>query len=376
MPQAPLYLDYNATAPLRPEAREAMLAALAEPGNPSSIHAFGRRARAVKETARARVAALVGAEPAEILFTSGGTEANNLALARAPAASLIVSALEHDSVLAPAQTLARVGGKPVYILPALPSGLVDLAALERLLAEAPRPALVALMLANNETGAIQPVAEAQALVRAAGGLLLVDAIQAAGKLAVRFSGLQADMMSLSAHKLGGPTGIGALVLRGDLAIEALQLGGGQELGRRAGTENLSGIAGFGAAAEAAGRDIGHMATIAAWRDGFEAAIRAAAADAVIHAGGVARLPNTSCIGMPGVAAELQVMAFDLAGLAVSAGSACSSGKMKPSHVLSAMGCSEAAAREAVRFSFGWNSAAEDASRAAEAWIALYRRKRG
>lgn len=375
MPQAPLYLDYNATAPLRPEAREAMLAALAEPGNPSSIHAFGRRARAVKETARARVAALVGAEPAEILFTSGGTEANNLALARAPAASLIVSALEHDSVLAPAQTLARVGGKPVYILPALPSGLVDLAALERLLAEAPRPALVALMLANNETGAIQPVAEAQTLVRAAGGLLLVDAIQAAGKLAVRFSGLQADMMSLSAHKLGGPTGIGALVLRGDLAIEALQLGGGQELGRRAGTENLSGIAGFGAAAEAAGRDIGHMATIAAWRDGFEAAIRAAA-DAVIHAGGVARLPNTSCIGMPGVAAELQVMAFDLAGLAVSAGSACSSGKMKPSHVLSAMGSGEAAAREAVRFSFGWNSAPDDAGRAAEAWIALYRRKRG
>ncbi|MEL3892720.1 cysteine desulfurase family protein [Ferrovibrio sp. MS7] len=381
MPQAPLYLDYNATAPLRPEAREAMLAALAEPGNPSSIHAFGRRARAVKETARARVAALVGAEPAEILFTSGGTEANNLALARAPAASLIVSALEHDSVLAPAQTLARVGGKPVYILPALPSGLVDLAALERLLAEAPRPALVALMLANNETGAIQPVAEAQALVRAAGGLLLVDAIQAAGKLAVRFSGLQADMMSLSAHKLGGPTGIGALVLRGDLAIEALQLGGGQELGRRAGTENLSGIAGFGAAAEAAQRDLGqgdlgHMATIAAWRDSFEAAVRAAAADAVIHAGGVARLPNTSCIGMPGVAAELQVMAFDLAGLAVSAGSACSSGKMKPSHVLSAMGSGEAAAREAVRFSFGWNSAPDDAGRAAEAWIALYRRKRG
>lgn len=376
MPQAPLYLDYNATAPLRPEAREAMLAALAEPGNPSSIHAFGRRARAVKEAARAQIAALVGAEPAEILFTSGGTEANNLALARAPAASLIVSALEHDSVLAPAHALARVGGKPVYTLPALPSGLVDLAALERLLAEAPKPALVALMLANNETGAIQPVAEAQALVRAAGGLLLVDAIQAAGKLALNFSGLQADMISLSAHKLGGPTGIGALVLRGDLAIEALQLGGGQELGRRAGTENLAGIAGFGAAAEAAGRDLGHMAAIAAWRDSFEAAVRAAAADAVIHAGGVARLPNTSCIGMPGVAAELQVMAFDLAGLAVSAGSACSSGKMKPSHVLSAMGCSEAAAREAVRFSFGWNSAPDHAGQAAEAWIALYRRKRG
>ncbi|WP_428246535.1 cysteine desulfurase family protein [Ferrovibrio sp.] len=372
MPQAPLYLDYNATAPLRPEAREAMLAALLEPGNPSSIHAFGRRARSVKEAARAQLAALVGAEPAEILFTSGGTEANNLALARAPAASLIVSALEHDSVLAP----ARVGGRPVYFLPALPSGLVDLCALERLLAEAPKPALVALMLANNETGAIQPVAEAQALVRAAGGLLLVDAIQAAGKMAVNFSALQADMISLSAHKLGGPTGIGALVLRGDLAIEALQLGGGQELGRRAGTENLSGIAGFGAAAEAARRDLGQMATIAAWRDGFEAAIRAAAPDAVIHAGSVARLPNTSCIGMPGVAAELQVMAFDLAGLAVSAGSACSSGKMKPSHVLSAMGCDEATAREAVRFSFGWNNAPGDAQRAAEAWIALYRRKRG
>lgn len=377
MSRSPLYLDYNATAPLRPEAREAMLAALAEPGNPSSIHAFGRRARSRMEAARAAVAALVGAEPAEILFTSGGTEANNLALAATPAASLIVSALEHDSVLAPARVGAeKLPGRPLYILPALPSGLIDLAALERLLAEAPRPALLALMLANNETGVVQPVAEAGELVRAAGGLLLVDAVQAAGKMALDFSRLQADMMSLSGHKLGGPAGSGALVLRGDLAIVAQQAGGGQELGRRAGTENLAGIAGFGAAAAAARRDLGRMADLAALRDAFEATIRAACQEVVVHGASAPRLPNTSCLGMPGVAAELQVMAFDLAGIAVSAGAACSSGKMRPSHVLQAMGQSEAAAREAVRFSFGWTSQPEDADRAAQAWIALYRRKRG
>ncbi|MBP7065133.1 cysteine desulfurase family protein [Ferrovibrio sp.] len=377
MSRSPLYLDHNATAPMRPEAREAMLAALAEPGNPSSIHAFGRRARSRMEAARAAVAALVGAEPAEILFTSGGTEANNLALEATPAASLIVSALEHDSVLAPARVgVEKRPDRPLYILPALPSGQIDLAALERLLAEAPRPALLALMLANNETGVVQPVAEAGELVRAAGGLLLVDAVQAAGKLAVDFSRLQADMMSLSGHKLGGPAGSGALVLRGDLAIVAQQVGGGQELGRRAGTENLAGIAGFGAAAAAARRDLGRMADLAAMRDAFEATIRAACQEVVVHGASAPRLPNTSCLGMPGVAAELQVMAFDLAGIAVSAGAACSSGKMRPSHVLRAMGQSEPAAREAVRFSFGWTSQPEDADRAAQAWIALYRRKRG
>ena len=385
MSRLPIYLDHNATAPLRPEAREAMLAALSEPGNPSSIHAFGRRARSRMEAARAQIAGLVGAEPAEILFTSGGTEANNLALAAMPAASLIVSALEHDSVLAPARVAAerrpeRPPGRPVFVLPALPDGRIDLAALEHLLATAPKPALLALMLANNETGVVQPVAEAGALLRAAGGFLFVDAVQAAGKLALDFSRLQADMMSLSGHKLGGPAGIGALVLRGDLPFTAIQagaaLGGGQELGRRAGTENLAGIAGFGAAAAAARHDLERMAGLAALRDGFEASIRAACVEVVVHGGGMPRLPNTSCLGMPGVAAELQVMAFDLAGIAVSAGAACSSGKMRPSHVLAAMGQDERAAREAVRFSFGWTSQPEDAERAAQAWIALYRRKRG
>ncbi len=389
MSRQPIYLDHNATAPLRPEAREAMLAMLSEPGNPSSIHTFGRRARSRMEAARAQIAGLVGAEPAEILFTSGGTEANNLALAAMPAASLIVSALEHDSVLAPARVAAerqperspgRQPGRPVFFLPALPDGRIDLVALERLLALAPKPALLALMLANNETGVVQPVAEAGAMLRAAGGFLFVDAVQAAGKLALDFSRLQADMMSLSGHKLGGPAGIGALVLRGDLPFNAIQagaaLGGGQELGRRAGTENLAGIAGFGAAAAAARRDLDRMAGLAALRDGFEASIRAACAEVVVHGGGMPRLPNTSCLGMPGVAAELQVMAFDLAGIAVSAGAACSSGKMRPSHVLAAMGQDEQAAREAVRFSFGWTSQPEDAERAAQAWIALYRRKRG
>lgn len=374
------YLDYNATAPLRPEARAALLAALEAPANPSSVHRFGRLARGIADTARRQVADLVGAEPRRVVFTSGGTEANNLALRLALEAagvkSLVVAAIEHDSVLRPSQHLARGLGLPLIDLPAGPDGRVDPSAVAAALAAAAQPALVCLMLANNETGVIQPVAEVARLAHAGGALVLCDAVQAAGKIPVDLGRLDCDFLTLSGHKLGGPTGVGALVLRDDWAPAPLLRGGGQEQGMRAGTENLPGIAGFGAAAAAARAGLDDMAAVAALRDRLQAALTAACPQAPVHgaAAALGRLPNTLCLGMPGVPAETQVMALDLAGVAVSAGSACSSGKVAPSHVLTAMGLPETVAREAVRFSLGWASTADDVERAAAAWIALWQRK--
>ncbi|HEX6957293.1 MAG TPA: cysteine desulfurase family protein [Ferrovibrio sp.] len=377
---APVYLDYNATAPVRPEAKAAMLAALDAPGNPSSVHRFGRAARALIEQARVAVAELVGGEPKRVIFTSGGTEANNLALKlfrshAAPqtgGAGLILSAIEHDSVLRPGRHMDI----PTVALPAGRDGAVSLPALEKALAESPKPALVALMLANNETGAIQPVAEATRLAHEHGALLLCDAVQAAGKIPVDMAALGCDLLSLSAHKIGGPTGVGALVTRDDWIPAPLLRGGGQELGQRAGTENLPGIAGFGAAAKAARQALPETAArVAALRERLQAALLAACPEAPVYGNGVPRLPNTLCIGMPGVPAETQVMALDLAGIAVSAGSACSSGKVTPSHVLTGMGYPEPAAREAIRFSLGWDTTAEDIDRAAAAWTALWDRKK-
>lgn len=368
------YLDYNATAPLRPEARAALLAALEAPANPSSVHRFGRAARGIADIARRQVADLVGAEAKRVVFTSGGTEANNLALRLACEAagvkSLVVAAIEHDSVLRPARHL----GLPLIEVAAGPDGVVTAAAVEAALAVAAAPALVCLMLANNETGAIQPVAAVTRAAHAAGALVLCDAVQAAGKIPVDFSQLGCDFLILSGHKLGGPTGIGALVLRDDWVPAPLLRGGGQEQGMRAGTENLPGIAGFGAAAAAAQQGMYDMKQIGALRDRLQATLLAACPAAPVHGGGADRLPNTLCIGMPGVPAETQVMALDLAGVAVSAGSACSSGKVTPSHVLTAMGLPEQAAREAVRFSLGWASKPEDIERAAAAWMALWQRK--
>ncbi|WP_341897080.1 cysteine desulfurase family protein [Ferrovibrio terrae] len=369
------YLDYNATAPLRPEARAALLAALEAPANPSSVHRFGRAARGIADIARRQVADLVGAEAKRVVFTSGGTEANNLALRLACEAagvkSLIVAAIEHDSVLRPARHL----GLPLTEVAAGPDGRIDPAAVAAALTTAAQPALVCLMLANNETGTIQPVAEVTRLTHASGALVLCDAVQAAGKIPVDLSQLGCDFLTLSGHKLGGPTGVGALMLRDDWVPAPLLRGGGQEQGMRAGTENLPGIAGFGAAAAAAQQGLYDFKQIAALRDRLQASLLAACPAAPVHGGNTeARLPNTLCIGMPGVPAETQVMAFDLAGVAVSAGSACSSGKVTPSHVLTAMGLPEQAAREAVRFSLGWASKPEDVERAAAAWIALWQRK--
>jgi cysteine desulfurase len=353
----PTYLDWNASAPLGIEARAAMARAYGVAGNPSSVHAAGRAARRIVEESRATLAAASGAGRARIVFTGGGTEANALALNGFDPADCLVSAVEHECVWAP---LAGAG-----IVPVGTDGVVDLAAFEALLA-ARRPKLVAVMLANNETGAIQPVAGIARLARAAGARVHCDAVQAFGRIAVDFAALGVDTLALSAHKIGGPQGVGALVARDGVALAPLLCGGGQELGTRAGTQNVAGIAGFAAAAAA----IAPMGP--ALRDRLEAAIAAGFPNARFHAAAAPRLPNTSCIGLPGVSAETQVMALDLAGFAVSAGAACSSGKVKASRTLAAMGAG-AGAGEAIRVSLGTATTADEIDEFANAWLSLARR---
>ena len=369
----PVYLDYNATAPVRPEAALAVAEALQAGGNPSSVHAAGRAARARVEQARDAVARLIAAPASTVIFTSGGTEANALAIESAVAAGsrrLIVSAIEHDSVLEP----VRASGAAVELLPVTGDGVADLGWLRDRLAAwdaAEGRPFVALMLANNETGVIQPVAEASEIVRAADGWLHVDAIQAAGKIPVDSRAIGADTLSISAHKLGGPQGVGALTF-GPRAVLSRRLhGGGQERGRRAGTENVPGISGFGAAAKAALEGQGGLALQAPWRDA--AAARLKAVGAVVLGEAASRLPNTLCVAEAGAASELQVMALDLAGVMVSAGSACSSGKVKASHVLTAMGRPELA-DSAIRVSGGWATTEEDWNRLVEAWLAAHERR--
>lgn len=357
--QAPVYLDYNATAPLRPAAAEMMLRAAALTGNASSVHSFGRQARSAIETAREQVAALIGAKPAQIVFTSGGTEANNLAIAGSGRARVLVSAIEHDSVLAAVPSAERIA--------VTSEGVVDLAALERLLQADTRPALVCVMLANNETGAVQPIAEIVVIAQRAGALVLCDAVQAAGKMPLDFAALGADLLSLSAHKFGGPKGVGALIVADSVPLSPSLRGGGQERGRRAGTENVAAIAGFGAAAAEARRDLPRMADIAALRDRLEREAVARVPSTQIIAAAAPRLANTSCLALPSVSAETLVMALDLAGVAVSAGSACSSGKVKASHVLKAMGLGADIAGSAIRVSLGWASESAEIERFLEAW---------
>ena len=365
------YLDWNATAPLRAEALAALQAALAEPGNPSSVHASGRAARRRVEDARVAVAALVGGDPERLVFTGGGTEANNLAILGQRAPHILVGGMEHDAVLAAGHS----AGVPVRRIRATRDGIVDLDHLADLLRDAPAGTLVAVMLANNETGAIQPVRAVADLVHAAGGVLHCDAVQAAGKIEVDTVALAVDTLALSAHKIGGPQGVGALLVPGSIDLLPVLRGGGQERGLRAGTENVAGIAAFGAAAAAALAGLSGQAAVMALRDRLQAAMVAAAPEAVVHAANVARLPNTLCIALPGVPAETQVMAMDLAGIAVSAGSACSSGKVRPSHVLTAMGWPEAAAREAIRLSLGWSTDEVAVATAADAYAALAARRR-
>jgi len=368
-----IYLDWNATTPLRPEAREATAAAMDLSGNPSSVHAEGRRARRLVEDARATIAGAVGALARNVIFTSGGTEANALALtpglrraSGAPVERLAVSAIEHASVLAggrfPAQAISTIG--------VTRSGLVDLDRLRGMLAGTP-PTLVSIMLANNETGAVQPVTEAGEIVHSAGGLLHVDAIQAFGKIPFDINALNADLLTLSAHKIGGPKAAGALVLgEGLLGPEPLLRGGGQERGHRAGTENVAGIAGFGAAVTAALRAVDRDAIrLEGLRNHLERGLRQTP-EMIVFSDDVTRLPNTTLFTVPGLNAETAVIGFDLAGIAVSSGSACSSGKVQPSHVLQAMGFGPKLAQGAVRLSLGWSTSEADIDRCLKAWRKL------
>jgi cysteine desulfurase len=356
-----VYLDWNASSTLRPQAQAAVTAALAVTGNPSSVHAAGRAARRLVEEARERVAALVGAAPGEVVFTSGGTEANMLALSPTMGDTLLVSAIEHPSVIG--------GGRFAKVdqIPVTSAGELDLAALEARLRGRTRP-LVSVMLANNETGAIQPVAQAAAMVHAAGGLIHVDAVQAPGRIACDVKTLGADLMTLSAHKIGGPQGVGALIRRATTNPAPLISGGGQERGARAGTENVAGIAGFGVAAQVVADAVQNEAErMTVLRDRLEAGIRAIEPKAVIFAADVPRLPNTTLYGLAGMKAETAVIAFDLAGIALSSGAACSSGKVAPSHVLAAMGVAPELARSAIRVSLGYLTTPDDIEAFLNAW---------
>ncbi|QJE72496.1 cysteine desulfurase [Aerophototrophica crusticola] len=357
-----IYLDWNATAPLRPEARAALVASLDLPGNPSSVHGFGRRARRVVEDARARVAALVNVPPSQVVFTASGTEANNLALRATGVARRLVLATEHASVLE-----AR---PDVEVVPVHPDGLVDLDALARLLAGGPGPALVSVQAANNETGVIQPLGDVAALARAHGAFLHSDGVQVAGRLPLDLMALGVDLFTLSAHKIGGPQGVGALVAAPRVGLEPILRGGGQERRQRAGTENVAGIAGFGAAAEAAMHDLDAYARLADLRDRLEERLLEAVPEAVIFGRSAARLPNTTCVALPGIPAETQLMRFDLAGIAVSSGAACSSGKVKASHVLTAMGAGANLAGSAIRVSLGWTTTEAELDRFASTWVAM------
>jgi cysteine desulfurase len=360
----PSYLDFNATTPVWPEVVVAMATTLGELGNPSSVHGFGRRSRGRLEAARAVLAQALGVAADRVVFTSGGTEANQLALGSVDG-PVVVSAVEHPSVLdaVPDRRLAPVDG----------TGRVDLEALAKLL-EIERPRLVSVMLANNETGIVQPVEEVARLAHDAGALVHVDAVQGLGKLPLALKDLGADMMTLSAHKIGGPSGVGALVLAPGVEPRARQVGGGQERRRRAGTENLSGIVGFAKAVETvSGVD---WTRVAALREALEAKVLASAPEATVVGRDVRRLANTACIVLPGVRSETQIMALDLAGVAVSAGSACSSGKVAASHVLMAMGMPQELARCAIRVSLGWSTTAEDVERFIAAWRSLRDRAHG
>lgn len=373
-----IYADYNATAPLKPQAREAMLAALdLGPVNPSSVHSAGRAARAIVEKARGQVGAAIGSRAEDIVFTSGGTESLALAIQGAVsglngAATLIVSAIEHDA----ATKAAAHSGVPVETAYVLPTGQVDLDDLRSRLALWDRalkgtPILV-LMLANNETGILQPVPEAAALMREAGGLTVCDAVQGLGKVAVNVALLGVDYLALSAHKVGGPQGAGALWHRAGAPLKAVQYGGGQERGLRSGTENVAAIAGFGAVMSPNVLNLTQYGSLSTLRDTMEARLKSEGGVTVIGEGSP-RLAGVSCFARPGFRAETQVMALDLAGVCISAGSACSSGKVKRSLVLMAMGADDALAESAIRTSFGWNSRPEDFTRVADAWIEAARR---
>ena len=367
-----VYFDYNATAPIRKTALAAVNAAYEAGGNPSSVHQAGRAAKAMVDLGRKQIASAVKCGIDDVVFTSGGTESNNLAIANAKHAlacsSVLIGAGEHPSNLAPADAMAV----PVARLKLQTNGLIDMDALQSSLLDCKSP-LVVVMLANNETGVLQPMRQIADMVHEAGGFLHVDAAQAFGKIPVNFGAMGADTMTLAAHKLGGPMGIGALIVRCGLPFIGQTIGGSQETGRRAGTSNVAGIAGFGAAAVEAEEQLDRFAGLSQKRDHLEALLRDFASDLVVFGKQAQRLPNTLCCAALGFSSQTQLMALDLAGFAISSGSACSSGKVKASHVLAAMGVSPDLSGCAIRISLGWRTTSEEIEQFAEAWGEAYRR---
>jgi cysteine desulfurase len=363
-----IYLDHNATTPVKPAVRAAMMEAMERTGDPSSGHRCGRTVRESIEEARERVAALVGVKPAQVIFTSGGTEANNLAK-RVNVASLMVSAIEHDSILASVPPHTQR-------IPVTADGVVNMLAAEMIFKTTHSPGWVAVMLVNNETGVIQPVAEIAQKAKAYGHLVHTDAVQAVGCISIDFAELGVDSMSISAHKIGGPHGVGALIVSKDMMLQPLLCGGRQERNRRAGTENFSGIVGFGVAAQLAADDLMEAPKIRRWRDETQDCLKfIAGEDAIVIGERAPRVANTLCIALRGISAKSQIMAMDLAGVAVGAVSGCSNGKVKTSHVLRAMGYNDAIAASALRISLGWNTEPSDLMRCIDAWSALYRHAR-
>lgn len=366
-----IYLDYNATALMKPQVIAEMTRVMNIGGNPSSVHALGRGAKSIMEHARQTIAAVINCRPQKITFTGGGTEANNLALCATAMDHIIIAATEHDSIYGIKEHFAGT----VEILPVDNNGLVSLDDLQKSLEGTPDKTLVSIMLANNETGVVQDIKTLAEITHEAGAIFHTDAIQALGKIPVDFRALGVDMMSFSAHKLSGPQGVGALVALEKIDIKSIIFGGGQEVGRRSGTENLAGIAGFAKAVELVPENLKIMDVLRIFRDRIEQEISDHANDAIFYGSKSDRLPNTSTILMPGVASETQVMAFDLDGICVSSGSACSSGKVKPSHVVSAMGASHDQALSTIRASLGWHSTEDDVNAFIRAWIKLYDRKK-
>jgi len=360
-----IYMDCNATMPIKPGVVSVMSAVLGETGNASSIHRHGRMARKHIEESRTQVAALVQTNPAYVFFTSGATESNNVVLKSFQGKRVLISAIEHPSVIESAPGAEKI--------PVNADGIVDIAGLEKMLQQA--TALVSIMLVNNETGIIQPIAEIVRLIRKISPATQIhtDAVQAAGRIAIDFSALQVDFMSLSAHKMGGPQGAGALIMAPGAKIEKLLHGGGQEKRQRAGTENVAAIAGFGKAAELALTGMEQFQSLAAFRDRIEEKLLAAEPRLKIYGRNSPRVSNTTQLALPGIAAETQLMALDLAGVSVSSGSACSSGTVKTSHVLQAMGIADQDAMGALRISLGWHTTKEEIDDFIAAWLDMHAR---
>lgn len=366
----PIYLDYNATAPIRGEVIELMSEVMKEGGNPSSVHSIGRAAKSRMEKARSMISETINCRTQMIIFTSGGTEANNMAILSSGRTRLITSNVEHDSV---GSASSRFAGQ-VETVPVDQNGLINIKDLKELLKHGAEDTLISLLYANNETGVLQDIENIVSVAKEAGALIHIDAIQALGKVGIDFMEMGVDMMSISSHKIGGPQGVGALVAHEKLPIKSWVLGGGQEVGRRGGTENIAGIAGFGLAVSMVPQSLEKMAELEKWRDEIEQDLKDHASEIRFLGKGANRLPNVSVIYMPDVMSETQVMNFDLDNICVSAGSACSSGKVKGSHVILAMTGDEKIANSTIRMSLGWNSEKSDCDAFLKAWKKQYDRK--